>query len=97
MSDLLADLLRVKRELDALPPPLLGVRCHPVDALALRRATAPLTEWERMMAPALFISQRVQRGKAEMAYSRKVLDDWRRDDWRDELLRVLRRRLILSS
>lgn len=93
---MLDDMLRVKAELDALPPPLLAVKCHPADANALRRAnrpTGPTNSLLSMFSVELFVSLDVPRGRCVPAYDRALVNAWRLEGYREHLLTVLRRRL----
>lgn len=92
-ADLLADLLALKREMDALPPPLLAVKLHPADLARFRRATHIPDPLDWFAAPLVFVDVAATRGRCQLAYSRATVDAWRRDEWRRYLVRVLRDRL----
>lgn len=78
---LLDDMLRIKREMDALPRFPIAYRLHPADALTIQRATErEATEAERIFAPQLFISTKVERGKVEPAYDRETIRKWQDEE-----------------
>lgn len=78
---LLDDLLRTKREMDALPKFPIAYRLHPADALTIHRATErEATEAELIFAPQLFVSTKVERGKVEPAYDRETVRKWRDEE-----------------
>lgn len=88
--DIMADFLAAKAAIAALPPPLLAVKCHPADVAVLRRTAVPLPFFGSVT---LFRNLRVPRGQYLAAFDRATVDEWRREEWRGELLTVLRRRL----
>lgn len=91
--DLLTDLLTAKRTLDAMPPVLQAVKCHPADVDLFRRANAPAlnkTIFGAFGSVAVFRDVRMQRGQFLPAYDRATVDAWILEEWRNHLLSVLR-------
>lgn len=94
---LLDDMLAIKREIDAMPPPLLAVKCHPADEYLFRRLTdQPLhkTIFSEFGSIAVYWDVRMPRGRFLPAYDRATVDAWRLQEGREYLLRVLRRRVL---
>lgn len=92
-TDLLADMLALKRTMDALPPPLLAVKLHPADLAHFRRGVVAADPHAVFGAPLVFVDSAATRGRYQCAYSRATVAEWRRAEWRRDLLRVLRDRL----
>lgn len=78
MGDLLAEMLRIKEELDALPPLPLAVKLHPADLSTFRHMEAP-GPTSLFAAPEVFVDHRVARGRFEIAYTREQVDEWRKE------------------
>lgn len=93
---LLDDMMAIKRELDALPPPLLAVKCNPSDEPLLRRATHPplnKTIFSDFGSIAVYWDVQMPRGCFVPAYDRATVDAWRLQEWREYLVNKLRWRV----
>lgn len=93
--DILADMLAAKRRLDALPPVMLAVKCHPASEAFLRRTLAPARGdgFGLFEGPQVFWDVRLPVGKYLPAYDRATVDGWRLASMRRHLVDTLRDRL----
>lgn len=84
------DFLQAKRDLDALPPPLLGVACGWADLAALRRVLRPDDDpqgW--LFAVRLYVDKELPPGRVRYFYGQRGLaevraryqGEWHSADW----------------
>jgi hypothetical protein len=93
----LDDFLEAKRLVDAIaPPPMYAVKLHPADEPLFRQAAHPplnKTIFGPFGGVPVFWDVRMPRGRAAIARDRATYHAWLREEWRNHLLSVLRRRM----